>query len=251
MLSRIVNDICSQIDGLTLNEAAPALEKQLIEHAPEAVAQVIKDSQRYGSNPTPHATAAVLALSAYGYIKGIPAIARQLSEKVTDQSVPAARRAAIASVLAYLAQPGDLIPDDAPGGYGFLDDAIILRAGLVACLGSVPRSAGSIENEAKVIVFLVNLAPASVRPALQQAVTTLSHRVQVMSQLKEPMAEFILGEIVANPLKVPIPAPSQGFKAAAIPNYAQAKWSGGAVFDDNELMVPETPNRVQHLFSPA
>jgi uncharacterized membrane protein YkvA (DUF1232 family) len=251
MLYRLVDDICKKIDGLTLNDAAPELEKQIIASAPEAIAQVIKDSRRYGSNPSPEATAAVLALSAYGYIKGIPAVARQLRDKVTDETIPPARRAAIASVLAYLAQPGDLIPDDAPGGYGFLDDAVILRAGLVACLGTIPRSAGSVDNEAKIIVFLVNLAPSKVRPALQQAVTTLSHRVQVMSQLKPAMAEHILSEIIANPLRVPVPAPSLGFKPTAIPNYAQAKWSGGAVFEENEFMVPDAGNRIHHLFSPS
>jgi uncharacterized membrane protein YkvA (DUF1232 family) len=250
MLYRLVDEICSEIDRLSLHAAAPALEAQIMQAAPEAIAQVIKDSQRYGSNPTPEATAAVLALSAFGYIKGIPAVARQLLDNVTDQNVPAARRAAVASVLAYLAQPGDLIPDTAPGGYGFLDDAIIMRAGMVACLGDLPRTAGSVDNESKIIGFLVSLTPASARPALQEAVTVLSHRVQAMSELKQEMAEFMLAEIISNPLKVPIPA-AVGFKPKKVPDYAATKWAGGAVFEGNEFMVPVSNNRMQHLFATA
>jgi uncharacterized membrane protein YkvA (DUF1232 family) len=242
MLYRLVDEICSEIDSLSLNAVAPALEAQIMQAAPEAIAQVIKDSQRYGSNPTPEATAAVLALSAYGYIQGIPTVARQLLEDVRDEKVPVARRAAIASVLAYLAQPGDLISDDLPGGYGFLDDAVILRAGLVACRGSAPRAAGSVSAETKTVGFLISLTPAAVRPALQQAVTALSHRVQVMSELAEPTAAYMLAEIIANPLKVPVPVVASGFTPKKVPNYAATSWAGGACFDGNQM---------QHLFAPA
>ena len=41
--------------------------------------------------------------------------------------------------LLYLVQPQDLIPDDAPGGYGFLDDCVLLHAARLAHLTQFPN----------------------------------------------------------------------------------------------------------------
>ena len=241
MLFSLVDGICSDIERLSLPFAAPDLENEILKAAPEAVDQLIQESSRFGSHPSRQAAAAFLAFSAFGYIKSIPTLARQLVEKVQDPSVPPARRCGLATALAYLVQPHDLIPDDSPGGYGFLDDAILLRGGFVAYLGSLPKPAANIESEAKIIVFLTKLTPSPVRATLQQAVSTMSQGVQVMNLLDPSMAEFMLAQVIANPLEVPSPITANSVVPAPTPDYVGARWQGGAFFEGIQPIDPGAP----------
>ena len=243
MLFKLVDETCAHIDQLALTTCANELEQQLRSEAPEAIHQLIKESKRLGSQPSEKAAASVLALSAFGYIKGIPALARHMVEKIQDSSLPAARRCGIASVLSYLVNPKDLIGDDAPGGYGYLDDAIMLRAGLVAYMGTLPQPGSNVQTEARVVVFLVNLAPKNVRGTLQEAVTVMSHNVQTMSVLEPAIAETSLAHIIENPLDVPVPAAPLGF-APSVVNYKRMEWTGGAMFDGSNTTGPQGASRI-------
>src|SRR5262249_42123952 len=130
------------------------LQAQLREHAPEIVADMLEDARRQGNKPTEDAILTVLSGVALASVKGIPGLAKKLVAGMNDRRIPMARRCTIASVLGYLVQPRDLLPDNLPGGYGFLDDAAMLRAGVVECLQSVTPGQ-SLEDEQRAISILV------------------------------------------------------------------------------------------------
>ena len=51
-------------------------------------------------------------------VKETPTIARTMLTAIDQDDTPLALKVGLASVLAYLVQPRDLISDDLPGGYG-------------------------------------------------------------------------------------------------------------------------------------
>ena len=63
-------------------------------------------------------------------------------EKVQDSSIEPALRCALVGILTYLVRSEDLIPDDSPGGYGYIDACLLLRTALVEYINvvSLPSS---------------------------------------------------------------------------------------------------------------
>jgi uncharacterized membrane protein YkvA (DUF1232 family) len=170
-------------------------------------------------------------------IRSIPQTARAMAAKVQDRRVPAERRVAIASVLAYLVQPHDIIPDDAPGHYGYLDDAILLHAGLVAYLDTL---SGKTEPSAsvKIAQFAIGLTPPAARPLLQAGISSMSQLVQLLAMAGPQIAEGTLAQIVANPLQASagVAAPP-GFSPRPARDYAAGHWSGGNYFEGNNVIM--------------
>jgi|GEM_PF-4369916 len=59
-------------------------------------------------------------------VKPLPVMVEIMSDIIREREGPAHARAAMGSALAYLVQRDDIIPENFNGGYGLLDDAIIL-----------------------------------------------------------------------------------------------------------------------------
>jgi uncharacterized membrane protein YkvA (DUF1232 family) len=195
-----------------------------------------------------------LALAAYAYIKGVPGIARAMVGKVKDRRVHAARRCAVASVLAYLVQPHDIIPDNAPGCYGYLDDAILLHAGLAEYLDTLPAPGMDADAHARAVQFLIGLTPAAARPTLQQGVASMSQVVQLLSVMDPGIAEGTLAIIVANPLQASsnVAGPPGGFSPRSGRDYSKGHWSGGAYFEGNNVIMSGGPSLIDgQLFIPG
>jgi hypothetical protein len=238
MLYQLIERICTDIDKLpAVGVGEPALAQQIAQAAPEAVEQIIAYNKTQGKKLTKDAAAKTLALLGFTLIRGIPRTARAMVAKVQDRSVPAARRAAVASVLAYLVQPHDVIPDDAPGYYGYLDDAILLNAGLVAYLDTLPAGTDA-SGTIKLVEFAIGLTPPQARPMLQLGVSTMSQLVQMLAMVGDEIAEFTLMQIVANPLQASSAvSPPSGFRPGPVRDYGGGHWSGGNYFEGNNVIM--------------
>ena len=235
MLYKLVERICADIDRLDLGLFG-GLAEPIQEAAPDTIA-FIRDSRKRGKKLTYDEVAKTQALVAFTFIKSIPRTARAMVDKVKDRRVHAARRCAVASVLAYLVQPHDIIPDDAPGYYGYLDDAILLHAGLVEYLDTLPAGSNA-DSQARMVNYLIALTPEHVRPALQLAVSSMSQVVQILSMMGPEIAEGTLAQIVANPLQASstVAAPP-GFSPRAARDYGGGHWSGGNYFEGNNVIM--------------
>lgn len=239
MLPDLVEETCAKIDRLTLNEAHPALQRQVRQYAPEVASALMQQSRKRGLTATDEEALIGLSLLTLGLIKSLPPLARQMVRVLDDRRVASVRRLAVAGVLAYLVRPQDIIPDDAPGGYGFVDDAALLRAGLVEYLNLLPQGSANLENERQVVGLLVNLAPPQARPVLQQTIGAMSVTLQLMSMLEGPMAEAMLAQIIANPLQDVAPVAPQGFAPAACPDYSAGHWTPqGAYVEGGNIIMP-------------
>ncbi|MEX2153967.1 MAG: DUF1232 domain-containing protein [Gemmatimonadaceae bacterium] len=252
MLVQLVEKTCAAIDGLNMEDALPGLQLQLRQSAPDAIANLRTEGVKHGGNPSENDAVMGAALLALVYVKGLPALARLMVQKMKDRRIDAARRCAVAGVLAYFVQPHDLIPDNAPGGYGWLDDAILLRAGLIEYLNLLPPGQTKVEFEQKVVGILVGLTPTHVRPSLQQAIGAMSLAVQVMGLMEGEIAEFVLAQVIANPLNTDPPVVPPGFRPHSVPSYDRGHWSAGMYFEGNSVVIPGGPSLIDgQLFIPT
>jgi len=252
MLYKLVDNICAHVDGISLADVGPELEEQIREAAPDAIKQLIKENKKQDKKVTQDQAAKTLTITAFAYIKGLSGVARFMVQKVEDRRVHASRRCAVASVLAYLVQPHDIIPDDAPGGYGFLDDVVMLRAGLVEYLDTLPQPEMDADYEGKVVDLLVSLTPQDARAALLQGVSSMSQLVQLISTMDPANAEGMLAQIVANPLQASSTIAGQGFTPRAGQSYSGGSWSNGAYVEGNNVVISGGPSLIEgQLFIPG
>jgi uncharacterized membrane protein YkvA (DUF1232 family) len=236
MLYRQVEAICATIDQLP-NLPPQAFVQQIAAAAPETVEQLVSETRRQG-RPLQRDDA-VKAVSAVGFtlVKAIPRTARAMAEKSQDQRVHPARRCAIAGILAYLVQPRDIIPDDAPGYYGYLDDTILLHAGLIEYCDTLPQ--GYDQNFlVHIIGYGIGLLPALARPAVQLVVGSMSQVVQLFGMMGPEIALVTLAQIVANPLQASSAASAPaGFSPQPARDYQRGHWSGGAYFENGNVIM--------------
>lgn len=239
MLFKLVDQTCAEINRLDAGNAIPILHHQLLEVAGDTLERFAAENTSRDRAASLAAAGFVMASVVFTCVKAIPQLAAKLAKGVNDRRLPAPARASIACLLAYLVQPHDLIPDSAMGGYGFLDDAIYLRAGLVQYLDLLPDGAQSAETESQTVGLLISLCPPVVRPQMQHAVSSLSNVVQLLSFTGPEIAEFTLAQILANPLQMSAPAAPQGFSPQPARNFEQGFWGkGGAYIEGENIIMP-------------
>jgi hypothetical protein len=170
---------------------------------------------------------------------------------VKDRSTDPVLRCALVGVLAYLVQPRDIIPDDAPGGYGYVDDCVILRAGFIQYLGILPPDPTEAEKHGDCLKVLGSIVPVDSLPQLQLAVEGLATAFQLLSMLPPELAEITAQQAIADPLQMAAPQPPPGFSPSALPSLGGGHWSGGAYFEGNNVVMPGGPSLIGgELFVP-
>lgn len=252
MLFKLVNEVCSRIEDLDTEIEAPQMFDQINEARPE-----ILQNMRQAGDPgvdqeaTLRLVTLALATGVLVQIKETPAIAGLFVQKVKDNRAPAALRCALASVLAYLVQPHDLVPDDLPGGYGFIDDRAILQAGLIEYLKLYPVHGLAVDTEASRLNLFASILPLAIVPTVQLAVRGISTVFQILNALPPQTAELTLQQIIANPLQAAAPAAAPGFAPSAIPQVGGGHWSNGGYFEDGNVVIPGGPSLIDgQLFIP-
>lgn len=135
----------------------------------------------------------------------IPTLAEAMRQAVEARTVHPAVRCAMVGALAYLVQPRDLIPDDAPGGYGYVDDCLILRATLGEYFDALPAGFADPDTERQRLLLLAAAAPAHRLALFQGAVDGVWHLFQRLVAMSPDEADQTADGIIAEPLRMPLP----------------------------------------------
>jgi uncharacterized membrane protein YkvA (DUF1232 family) len=237
MLFKRVNAVAATIEKLPFFPAPPQLAEQIRANAPNAVSEVTRQARAGGMPGTDQQSLQVLSLIAHTAIKSIPRATRAMAEKVKDRRVPVAQRCAIACILAYFVQPHDLIPDNAPGQYGYMDDAILLQAGMVEYLDTLPQGMDS-RTQQMTAALLIGLTPEQVRPQLEMGISTLSATVQILAMIGAETQD-LLDFVIANPLaQAPNMSAPRGFNPHPPREYGGFFGSSGAYIEGNNFILP-------------
>jgi len=212
MLFQMLDEVYSRIDRMEVAAEAPRFATQLRKMRPTLKAEL--EAQGIAADQL-EKSILVLSAAQVAVIKGIPAIAAEMSKMLQAGSGEPAFRCVLAASLAYLVQPRDLLPDDLPGGYGFVDDALLLHE---ACALSweVAGDMARAEEKRKIFQFIFMFVPDGSRELFQSAISGLAMTLNIMRSLDPMLAEMTTQTLIANPLQ-PI-APQGGAGAVGGPS---------------------------------
>lgn len=248
MLYKLLNQISARINSLDVKKEVPYMLRQINNARP--------DFYPYLTQNAPNKKLADLVVSAVAHgilasIKEIPSIVNEMVSRLKNRSTNPSLRCALAGVLVYLVQPRDLIPDDAPGGYGFVDDDAIVRAGLIEYLNLLPKFSKGVEAERQRIQFIARIIPLQIVPSLQLAIDGMHMTLQMLSMLSKPMLELTLQQMINKPLQLPAIQQPTGFTPTPGPSIGTGHWSGGAYFEGNNVIISGGPSLIDgELFIP-
>jgi len=208
VLFELLGQLTSRIAALDPEQEVPKLLGELKRVRPDLFKtlreNVMKDARDSGGSGTdPEKT---IALVEWGITRGllkliqdIPAIVETMVSAVNDSRTSPAVRCATVGMLAYLVHPKDLIPDDAPGGYGFLDDAILLRAALAEYLNVVLPVSADGSKEPNYLAYLTTWVPQADWPTCQSLITGIQTAFQLLSQMPAELLDFTTQALIQNP----------------------------------------------------
>jgi hypothetical protein len=137
-----------------------------------------------------------------------------------------------------------LIRDDTPGGFGFVDDYILLRAGQLEQLKARRDTSLRKQIEAK-IGSMASILPASVKPQMQAGVDGLSALIQLIGAFPVEMQLMTMQALIANPLQGAMPqappglSPRAGFPVSGVtPGLV---WEGQHTWSDGDRIGVSFP----------
>jgi uncharacterized membrane protein YkvA (DUF1232 family) len=248
MLFKLLNKTCSKISSLDIEKEAPLMVKEINRARPDFRARLRESGVK--KNVVGLISQAI-ARGVLVYIKEMPTIVDIMVDSVHNRRTDPAIRCGLVGVLAYLVQPQDLIPDDAPGGYGYVDDNALLRAGLIEYLDILPPQATEAEKQKDYLQVFGSIVPMEVLPALQAAVLGVTSAFHLLRMLPPEILEITTQQAVANPLQMTAPQKPPGFAAPVAPSLGGGRWSGGAYFEGGNVIMPGGPSLIDgQLFIP-
>jgi uncharacterized membrane protein YkvA (DUF1232 family) len=196
-------------------------------------------------------------------VKQSSAIARRMVAAVRTEEIGLPTQVAILSVLIYFVKSDDLVPDNAGGGYGFVDDTVVLRAGLFDLLDELPENATTAEEEGDFIHSVASVLPKAILPKLEEGVSGVRNSVQLLKVMPAFLLAPMRDQLISNPEVASIPTTAPGFVPSprgfgSLPSLRgsfggapKGRWSGGMYFEGNDVVMPGGPSLINgRLFIP-
>jgi uncharacterized membrane protein YkvA (DUF1232 family) len=199
MLLGLVHKVSSTVSAIDPVKDAPQFVDTWLAHRPEQREFAFPDVTDAASRQTAFH---MFAAGALAIVKRIPEMIDVMVERLESDDVDPAVQCAVATVLAYVVQPRDLIPDDAPGGYGFVDDTILLHAGFLDILAMEPPSAEQFRTQQEFLSFISNFAPPPVMAELRRTVESMETTLSVFRMLPREALEVTTRIVIDDPLRV-------------------------------------------------
>ncbi len=199
MLLGLVHKVSNIVSAIDPIEDAPDFVDTWLTHRPEQRDRAFPDAVGDASRET---VLQMFAAGALTIVKRIPEMMDVMVERLHSDDVDPAVQCAVATVLAYVVQPRDLIPDDAPGGYGFIDDTILLHAGFLDILSMEPPHAERFNTQREYLSYISSFAPPSVMADLQLTVQSMESTMSVFRMLPREALEVTTRIIIDEPLRV-------------------------------------------------
>jgi uncharacterized membrane protein YkvA (DUF1232 family) len=133
MLQELVEQKVAEIRRLDVERDAVAFARQVLARNPEPFREIPRSVAEALTRDVPDAEpperrgAQLLARAQLRLILELPDHAAEMLALVHDGHTSPHVSVALMGALAYLVQPARLVHDDAPGGYGFVDDCIVIE----------------------------------------------------------------------------------------------------------------------------
>jgi uncharacterized membrane protein YkvA (DUF1232 family) len=207
MLFELLHESLQRIRDLDPRRDAPAFAQGMLALRPEL-------AKRWAGAELEALSRAVAGVQ-LGLIRELPDVARAAEDAIYDRSTFPAARCALVGALAYLVRPRDLLPDDLPGGLGFLDDSLVLRTVTTGFFGEAHGRLEGLDQERRKLRFHALCLPAERLPEFARTldeVWALFHRLLgVAREAAEATTKAIIedpfGRLLPEGLQPTPPAP--------------------------------------------
>lgn len=197
-----IHEICLLIDTLDPHVDCEEFAKVLLGTNPG----LFRDLAGGPSGAEAQAAARSISTCQIAVIKEIPMIVAALLGAIDRKSVEPAIRCAFVGTLSYLVQPRDLLPDNLPGGFGFVDDSMILRAAASEFLDQLPAGFTTIDRERRVLDFLSICVPHESLQDFQMAIEGIWLAFHAYLWQPEDDVNEITEQLLNDPLAAPVPS---------------------------------------------
>ena len=192
VLDELLDEVVEGIAALDPDGAAPRFAGELTRARPDLFAGEGEVTRR--------TAAAQLTL-----VCGLPALVEAVRTAAAQPATHPAVRCALVGALAYLVQPRDLVPDDAPAGYGFVDDCLLLRGAVSDYFDLLPAPPASIERERLQLRLLALAVPRDRLGDLQEALGGIWRLFQRLLLLPPGEVEATRRAMESDPLAFALP----------------------------------------------
>lgn len=206
-LYQLIEEVANDIESLDTgsSEDRDAFAAQLLQARPDLFSRL--DGGAEGD--AAQRAAEVLASCMLRLIKDIPVISEAMLHAIDRRNAEPAVRCALAGALAYLVRLKDLLPDDLPGGFGYVDDCVILRATATEFLDFLPTGFTTADRERRVLELLAICVPPDRVFEFQDAVEEIWLTFHVLLWESEEVALDLGNQLIEDPLDTPLPEPER------------------------------------------
>jgi uncharacterized membrane protein YkvA (DUF1232 family) len=203
MLRELVEQKIEAIRRLDVTSDATVLAQQVVAHNPAPFRRISapqEAARREGPAPAEELAALLLARALLRLVLELPDRVAHLLELGVDVRTPPHVRVALLHALAYLVQPDELVHDDAPGGYGYVDDCIVIRTMQLA-LARMGVPMGIDEGHERRALSLLGLALAPDEfVEMQNLVTHTWNEIHLLHMMPASLATAQAERILRRPL---------------------------------------------------
>jgi len=234
MLFQLVDKVIRQIEVLDPKNDAPAFSSALLQMSPALFQDFLG-----GKNMRDLKTAAMtVAAAQIKIIKEIPLIVEFMGEAIRDRQTAPPVRCALLQDLVYLVRANDLLPDHLPGGYGLVDDCILLRTTVPEFLEVLPPGFTTAEKERQILAFLSRSVPPLQLNLVQVLVELVWKSFHICKSLPDRDAEAMARRLIEDPLNSrPAEADMSAFRLPAGPQVSASLLGGNSYYKKGCLNI--------------
>ncbi len=214
VLFELLEEFTSSVVNIDEHAATSAFTDQLLSMKPSVIHMLF---QELSADQTRWAAERISA----GYLSLIKDMPRYISEFEASANNPhldAPARAALVGSLAYLVQPRDLLPDDLPGGFGLLDDCLLLHATAFECIAHLPRDLSTPRQEQMIANFIGLAMPEPALAVFREVIDGIRQLIMHMNLLEPRQVEEVTQTMLKDPLSSGPAADSSVFMRSSAPS---------------------------------
>lgn len=182
--------------------------------------------------------AATMAAAQIKIIKEMPLIIESMAQAVRDKQTDPGLKCALLQNLVYLVRAQELLPNHLPGGYGFVDDCIILRMTVPEFLNILPPGFTTAEKERRILDFLLRSVPPLHFNILRVLVDLVWKSFHICRALPAKDAESMAQRMLEAPLDShPMEHKLSAFRLRAKPPVAPVPLGGRSFYEEGLLNI--------------
>jgi uncharacterized membrane protein YkvA (DUF1232 family) len=140
-------------------------------------------------------------------IKPLPVVIEIMGAVIEEKEGPAHARATLAGALAYLVQENEIIPNQTGGGYGTLDDALIIYYTYYKYLqdmaGRIPEIRSTMNNYCRELEAVIHTGlrvfPSSVLEELKRVLSNIASGFYHFPEAPTYLLEQVIEQVILNP----------------------------------------------------